>query len=231
MDREFEQVISGELPMSVAVKYLSVYVGTPTAGDWQDHIGRVWRKIKHKPNAAEEMRNILAHAILIATTDKSIDIGEIPENFFHKSTYFRQLNEHDWFAQLQKIVAEDAETTKRRAEAQSLGVIDPIEFQPYTRQAYNWLYAKAEETGAITPETKERVSRLLKNLVYAYGGATICSVFTNHAEWLPKIHNWRTGYFFERVLHKVYTPEQIIKIKKQELSKTNANLVKRIRTD
>lgn len=222
MDKEFEQVANGELPMSVAVKYLHVYLGEPTEGDWQKHILRVWSRAKED---GPTMRNMIAHALLVRTADKSIDIGDTPENFLLKSTYFRQLNDQDWFAMFQKVVSEDANITKSRAEIQSLGVIDPIEFQPYTRQAYNWLCDKAEERGDTTADS----ARVLKNLVYAYGGAIICTVFTNHAERLPKIYNWRTGYFFERELYKVYTLDQMVKIKKQELNKTNKDLVKRVR--
>lgn len=226
VDQLLQEVIGGTLDKEVAVRYLTIYLGEPSSGTWSEQIDKLYKKLKRK----DQIKNVLAHAILVSTTDKSIDV-EVPENFLHRSQFFRQLSEKDWFKDFQKVVEEDLAIDKYRAEAKSLGIIDPIEYQPYTRQAFNWLYDRAEDAGDITPQNKERVTRLLKNLVYAYGGAAICSVFTQHSEVLSKVTNWRTGYFFERVLFKVYTPEQVMKIKKQELAKTMPKLVKRIRTE
>lgn len=229
MDQLLQEVLEGSLDKKVMERYLTIYLGECSNGSWETQIDKLWGKVKNKPDAAKVLKNLVAHAILVSTTDKTIDV-DVPENFFHRSQFFRQVSERDWFKDFQKVVEEDLAIDKYRAEAKSLGIIDPIEYQPYTRQAFNWLYARAEDSGDITPENKERVTRLLKNLVYAYGGASICSVFTNHADSISKVANWRTGYFFERLLFKVYTPEQVFKIKKQELAKTSTKLVKRIRT-
>lgn len=228
MDQLLHEVLDGSLDKEVAAKYLTIYLGHPSTGDWKEQIDTLYKKLKRK----DQIKNVLAHAILVSTTDKTIDV-DVPENFLHRSQYFRQLSEKDWFKDFQKVVEEDIEIDKYRAEAKSLGIIDPIEYQPFTRQALNWLVDHAKDAGDLDPEDKEdaqRVTRLLKNLVYAYGGAAVCGVFTDYPQSLAKVANWRTGYFFERVLFKVYTPEQVMKIKKQELAKTMPKLVKRIRT-
>lgn len=230
MDQPLQEVLDGTLDVRVAERYLTIYLGECSSGTWEAQIMKLWDKVKRKPDASAVMRNLLAHAILVSTTDKSIDV-DVPENFLHRSQFFRQANEKDWFKEFQKVVEEDIAIDKHRADAKSLGIIDPIEYQPYTRQAYNWLYSRAEDAGDLTPQNKEKVSRLLKNLVYAYSGGAICGVFTDHSEMINKVSNWRTGYFFERLLFKVYTPEQVLKIKKLELAKTMPKLVKRVRTD
>ena len=66
----------------------------------------------------------------------------------------------------------------------------------------------------------------MKNLVKIYGGAVICNVFNNYGLNIDKVLNWRSGYFIEKEIYKVYSIEQIIKIKKAEMAKTNPNYIK-----
>jgi len=66
------------------------------------------------------------------------------------------------------------------------------------------------------------------NLVKAYGGAIICNMFVKHKSNVNKVFNWRSGYFFEKEIHKVYKIDEIIKIKSTELQKLNQKYVKKI---
>jgi hypothetical protein len=50
----------------------------------------------------------------------------------------------------------------------------------------------------------------------------------NHENVIKNMFNWRSGYFFEREIHKIYTTDQILKIKNLELQKANQNYVKKI---
>lgn len=68
----------------------------------------------------------------------------------------------------------------------------------------------------------------LSNLVKAYGGAVICNIFINHKSNVDKVFNWRSGYFFEKQIHKVYSIDQIKKIKLAELNKTNSQYIKKV---
>jgi hypothetical protein len=45
---------------------------------------------------------------------------------------------------------------------------------------------------------------------------------------VDKVFNWRSGYFFEKQIHKVYSVEQIKKIKLAELAKTSNKYIKTI---
>jgi hypothetical protein len=118
-----------------------------------------------------------------------------------------------------------------RNQALSLGVIDPLEYAPYTRQAFKWLIEKAEASGVMTDEAKEDIARRHANMVKAYGGACVSSIFVKHTESLNKVLNWRSGYFFERLIFDLYAPEDVMKIKRAEIAKTNETLVKKVRVE
>jgi len=127
------------------------------------------------------------------------------------------------------VYLEDQKIARWRNQCKSLGIIDPIDYSPITRQAFNWLYGSAEDSGIITNENKVRIEQSLKRLVYAYGGASICSVYDKHEGVIKrKVLNWRSNYFFEKALYEVFTIDQLVKIKRQELKKTNPKLVKKI---
>jgi hypothetical protein len=228
-DEDIKAVVEeGRLPLEVAISYLNIYVGV---ADWPRHIAQVHSAISKKErDPGPKMRQVISCAILLPAADKSTYIdSEHPENLLLKMPWYHQLSQRDWFELLQKTIKHDQEIKKWRMKAWSLGVIDPLEFVPNTRQAFNWLYMKAEETGDITPETKEEITKRFRNLVHAYGGAVICGIFTRHEDVLKKIVNWRSGYFFERAIFDVYTDEQVMKIKKRELESASEKLVKKIR--
>jgi hypothetical protein len=105
----------------------------------------------------------------------------------------------------------------------------PIVYAPWPRQAFNWLFKAAEESGQVTDENREQVEKRFERLVLTYGGLVICHIFQKEEYKIKKkVLNWRTGYFFERLIFDIYTIDQVLKIKKQELLKTNKTLVKQI---
>lgn len=213
-----------------ATRYLNIYVAEI---DWNTHIARVFNKIKaqgYSPDEAKDrLRKIIACTILLPIYDKQ-KVPDPPENLIYWCPSWHQFNDRDWYALLEEVHAKDVNIAKWRNQSQSLGIIDPIDYSPITRQAFNWLYGAAEESGSITAENQQRLEQAFKKLVWAYGGAVICSLFQKPDAGIKrKVHNWRTNYFFERLIFDNYSIDQVIKIKRQELKKTNPKLVKQIR--
>jgi len=235
LEDELRKVIEqGKLPVTVADKYLTMYVGN---ADWEKHIMKLHSDFNKRYGGDVEaigiqMRGAISCATLLPREDRSTQIDpQNPQNLLFRCPSWSQYHEKNWFELFKKVIARDMEIRQWRHEALSLGIIDPIEYQPYCRQAFNWLYSKADESGAVTSENKEEMARKFRNIVWAYGGAVISYIFTKHEAELKKVLNWRSGYFFERVIFDVYTKEQVLKIKKTELDKTNQKLVKTIRID
>jgi hypothetical protein len=139
---------------------------------------------------------------------------------------WNQYKEKDWFSLLRDVVKKDIQIQSKHKTLLEMGVIDPIDYSPITRQAYNWLYSKAETSGAIKPGNKNVTIKKMENLIRIYGGAVVSNMFTNHQASVDKVFNWRTGYFFEREVYNVYTFDQIKKIKSQEIEKLNPKFVK-----
>lgn len=209
------------LPKSVAQKYLTIYVGD---ADWKDHIDTLYFRFvkKYGDAASEKMRQAIAFAILLPLHDRStrIDI-EHPENLMFRGPSFHQFDSKDWFAELQKVMKRDIKIQEDwRIQCLKLGYIDPIENQTFCRQAFNWIYERAQEAGDLTPLNKEDLTRRFRNLVWAYGGAVLSNLFTNHQNVTNKILNWRTGYFVEQAVFDAYSLDQVLKIKTAELERT-----------
>lgn len=226
-------VKEGVLPGPVASQYLTLYLGE---ANWPNHISAVWTKLQRRNHSTQDellakMRRTIACAVLLPLHEPYKAQQERPENLLHRVIFWDQLNERDWFAELQKVIARDIQIQGWRNQALSLGVIDPLEYAPYTRQAFNWLYEKAEASGCITDDNKDDVARRHTNMVKAYGGACISNIFLKHAEAVKKVLNWRSGYFVERLIFDVYSSGDVMKIKRMEIAKTNAKLVKRVRVD
>ena len=76
---------------------------------------------------------------------------------------------------------------------------------------------------SLNPE--DHVTKKLKNLVSIYGGAVISSIFVSHKNAIEKVTNWRSGYFFEKEIYKIYSLDKIMKIKNMEFTKTNTNYI------
>ena len=89
------------------------------------------------------------------------------------------------------------------------------------------MYDKAESTGSINDNNKDVVIKKLKNIVTIYGGTVISSIFVSHPQSIEKVTNWRSAYFFEKEIYKIYSIEKILKIKNMEFTKTNPNYIKK----
>lgn len=220
------------LPISVAEKYLKLYVADI---DWQTHISTLWKNAVNKNQsqdlAKEFVKKAIACAVLLPLVEKT-PIPDPPSNLLFWCTGWRQFNERMWFTDLLEIFKEDVQISIDRNKIIQVGVIDPIDISPITRQAFNWLYEKFKASindhSELTQEQINEAKTKFTNLVKAYGGAIICSMFVNHKNHIDKVLNWRSGYFFEKQLYKVYSVDQIIKIKTAEINKTNQKYVKKI---
>lgn len=208
-----------------ACRYLSLYLGE---ADWKTQIERLSRsKYVH---SQEDTKKIIAAAVMLPTFDK-YSITDPPENLLHWVGGYGQFKERDWLQLFKDQMKKDAEIEVTRNESLSLGIIYPIDYSPVTRQAFNLLYGKAKDAGVINEQSKADITKRFQNLVLAYGGNVICFVFQKHDHKVKKVLNWRTGYFFEQIIFDVFSKEQVLKIKKAELAKTNPKLVKKIRND
>lgn len=213
--RERENVTPEKLEI-----YLNIYVAR---ADWQPYLRKLWKKVGENQ---EEYWKAVTCAILFPYHNRSFHVDkEHPEGLLLGIFRFDQFKERDWVEEFREVIDRDAKIREMRKKFLHLGVIDPIEFAPYPRQAYNWLRLKAEETNV---EVDDELSDDFKRLVHIYGGAVICNVFTRHAEAVQKVLNWRSGYFFERSIYQVHNPEEIYKIKKAELDHANEKLIRKL---
>lgn len=217
------------LSLEEALKYLKIYNADI---DWSLHLSRLNSKFQYKISDPQErkafIRKIIACTILLPTYDKW-RITDPPENLLYGVSSFDQFNDRDWVAELFKIIEEDKDIEAKRNECLSLGIVHPLEYSPVTRQAFNWLFDKAKDANAVTEDNKDAMVKRFQNLVYAYGGNVICYIFMKEEFKVKKILNWRSNYFFERLIFEVYDVNQILKIKKQELTKTNKKLIRTVR--
>lgn len=217
------------LPVSVAEKYLRLYVADI---DWTPHLGTMWESSKKKLGsenlAREHVKKAVGCATILPLLEKT-PIPDAPHQLLFWCTGWRQFNEQDWFKLFLDVLKEDVEITEKRNSILQLGVIDPIDVPPMTRQAFNWLYEKAlSDINNPSDQLLADLKIKFSNLVKAYGGAIICNMFVSHKLYVDKVLNWRSGYFFEKQIHKVYSVEQIKKIKLAELGKTNEKYIKKM---
>jgi hypothetical protein len=220
------------LPVSVAEKYLKLYVADI---DWQPHITSLWKNALNKSSnqdaAREFIKKAISCAILLPAVEKT-QIPDPPSNLLFWCTGWRQFNDRNWFEDLIEILKNDIEISTNRNKIIQVGVIDPIDVSPITRQAFNWLYEKFKsENTDINTFSKDQIDDIkskFMNLVRAYGGAVICNMFINHKANIDKVLNWRSGYFFEKQIYNVYSSDQIIKIKTAELNKTNQKYIRKV---
>jgi len=223
---DLQKVVNGEsLPTNVADMYLRIYVSDI---DWKPHIAKFWANTKNKiteeDSAKVHMRKSIACASLIPIYDKKV-IPDPPQNLLFWCPTWSQFNERDWVQMYKKVVEDDIKIRNNRKKLLQYGVVDSIDYLPLTRQAFNWLYMKAEET-KVVGSNKEDLIKKFENLVKIYGGAVICNVFAKHDTNISKVLNWRSGYFIEKEIYKIYTPDQISKIKQTEISKIDPKYVK-----
>ncbi len=219
---------SREITKENAVKYLSLYVGE---SDWAKHIDALWSRLTKK-NSEEQakvlLKKTIACAVLLPVYDKT-KIPDNPENLLFWCPSYQQFDDQDWTEKLLEVIERDLEIESWRLQCQRLGVIYPIVYAPWPRQAFNWLFKAAEESGQVNDDNREVIEKRFERLVLTYGGLVICHIFQKEESKIKKkVLNWRTGYFFERLIFEIYSVDQVVKIKKQELLKTNKTLVKQI---
>lgn len=214
-----------KLDSETAIKYLSIYLGEDYA-ECEKAVATLWSRLSkaNSATAAAKMKEIVSHTVLYESYVKS-RLPEKPINLLFYSQKYESLGEREWWPILAKIIEKDKEIEKIRNYCLNMGVVNPIEYSPKTRQAFNWLKDKCVVDKQTISDNK------IKSLIYAYGGDVICGVFERDKEFfkiknLPK-HD--LPYFFEKLIHEVYTPEKIVKIKKLELSKTSPKLVVKLK--
>ena len=215
------------LSLELADKYLKLYVANI---DWQPHITSLWsnavKKYSNESVAKEHVKKAISCATILPLVEKTT-IPDPPSNLLFWCTGWKQFNEQEWFEILLDIFKEDLLISEKRNKIIQTGIIDPIDVSPMTRQAFNWLYEKCLDE-ELTEDARKSVKEKMSNIVRAYGGAVICHIFTKYKKNVDDVMNWRSGYFFEKQIHKVYTVDQIIKIKTAELNKTNNKYIKKV---
>jgi len=224
LDRVIKENI---LPIELAEDYLKIYVADI---EWKTHINKLWKNFSNKKLGDEECKALVKKAISCAVLLPSLENTQIPDppqSLLFWCTAWAQFNERDWFELFKETVEKDIFIKNSRKKIIEAGIIDPIDYSPLTRQAYNWLYDKAESTGSINDNNKDVVIKKLKNIVTIYGGTVISSIFVSHPQSIEKVTNWRSAYFFEKEIYKIYSIEKILKIKNMEFTKTNPNYIKK----
>jgi len=229
-DAVLRQVVNdGVLPVEVAAEYLGIYL---VPANWEHHVATLFQRVtrqggKSDADLRNELRNSIAFSILLPVHSKSVVVDRVnPEGLFYSSARWRQINERDWFADLRRVIARDVEIHGWRGRVASLGHVDPLEYAPYCRQAYNWLYERADADGWVSEATKPAIKEWCTEIVHLYGGVCVSNLFVRHEDVIARVVNWRTGYHIERAIFEVYTIDQVEKIKTAELQKTNPGLVR-----
>lgn len=194
-------------------KYLRLYNAEI---EWGPHLDELKSRLQNQP---DEFKKRVACTIMLPYYESNT-IQDPPQNLLFFCHKWNQYPTRDWVAEYEAVKAKDAKITECRTKCYELGYVVKYEFNPNTRQACNWLIEQAEKSGDLNEDNKEFTIKKLKNLVNVYGGVVICSVFLKpELEYkLKKIANWRTGYFFERLIYETYKPDELIKIKTQELN-------------
>jgi hypothetical protein len=228
--QSLEAVVNeGTVSFDVAEKYLSIYIGN---ADWKEKISQLWNVQSKKNKDENNVKEFVKKSIACACLSPVVNRASIPEEKYPLLFWvsgWAQFHERNWFSLFQEVIKKDIEIENNRKKVLSLGFFDAIDMSPLTRQAYNWLYEKVDRESFSSNEEKQDSINKIKNLVKIYGGAIICNIFTNYSSHTEKVLNWRSGYFIEREIYKVYSLDQIIKIKQTEMNKTNKNYIKSIR--
>lgn len=220
---------NGTLSFDVAEKYLTIYLGE---ADWKEKIGQLWTVQKRRLGDEQKAKDFIKKSVACACLSPIINKSSIPDEK-HVLLFWvggwPQFNERDWFDLLKSIAKKDLEIEKNRKIVLQSGIFNQIDVSPLTRQAFNWIYERTDKESFSTEEKKQQALEKVKNLVKIYGGAIICNVFTSYPMNIEKVLNWRSGYFIEKEIYKVYSLEQILKIKKAELNKTNPKYITNIK--
>lgn len=228
--QSLESVVNdGTVSFDLAEKYLTLYIGEC---DWKEKIGQLWtvqkKKIQNEDKAKDFVKKSIACTCLSPIVNK-VNIPDEKHVLLFWVSGWPQFNERDWFAMFQDVVKKDIEIEKSRRKIIQLGIFDQIDMSPLTRQAYNWIYDRLDKENFSSEDKKTEAVEKIKNLVKIYGGAIICNLFTNYSSHVDKVLNWRSGYFIEREIYKVYSIDQIMKIKSAEINKTNKNYIRTLK--
>lgn len=214
-------VDQGRIGKQLAAQYLLQSYGDR---DWVAAIEELGERL-NKNSQSKTGQQTIAFAVHLPLIQKTFKPNEEGTDILFRCRYFRQFDQKDWSAELQKIAQKDLEIYHQRQDVLAGGIITTPQYQPYTRQAYNWLCQMAEDTGAINEDNRIKVHDRHKKFVQVYGGSIINSIFSNYSRQLDKVVNWATPYFFERLIYQNYDHESIIKIKQAEFSKTSDALI------
>lgn len=228
MSKSFLQAVIDDdvLPVKLAEEYLNIYVADI---EWSQHIKKLWKNFSNKNKTEEECKALVKRAVscaILLPATENTQIPDPPHSLLFWCTGWAQFYEKDWFDIFKKVVKQDIKIKNSRIELINHGIIDPVDHSPVTRQAFNWLYEHAEEQ--IQKENKQAVVNKLKNIVSIYGGAVVSSIFMSHQSNVDNVLNWRSGYFFEKEIYKIYSLEKIKKIRSAEFAKTNPSFIKTI---
>ena len=202
--------------------YLSVYYSDQV--DWNVQL----QKLRSRKMSVEQRRSQIAYTILAP-----VELGTRPtapiEALLFVSSKFSGFEDRDWPKALEKVFEEDTTNNALRGDLLGLGSIHPVEYHARSRQALKWLCEQASNDPTITDEIKNDVVNRLKNLILIYGPSSVCSIFQRpelKAQLLPRVSNWRTGYFIERALTSYFSPEQLKEMKVRDMDKAPRELRK-----
>lgn len=218
---------NNSLSIDVADKYLTLYLGE---SNWPEKISQLWT-VQSKRHGEEKAKEVVKKCIACACLSPIVNKTAIPEEnhvLIFWVAGWPQFNERDWFEMFKEVVKSDLQIEKNRLTIIQSGIFEHIDIPPLTRQAYNWLNDKVNQEKFVNEELKEKSVTKMKNLVRIYGGAVLCNLFTNYSSNVERVLNWKSGYFVEKEIYKVYSLDQIIKIKKSEIQKTNSNYIRKV---
>lgn len=212
---------------SELVKYLEIYTAPNPPVDWKTHLDNLTERVRDR----DRRRQQVAFAILLPAYDKSVvRNGMDPAKLLFGAPKFDQFDGRDWWDDLIKVKQQDDGHIETRQQALNHGFVYPLEYNPRWRQAFRWLIERVEKHNDNDLNLEDSKHKF-ENLVFCYGGAIICNIFNKPelSKRIESLPNWRTAYFFERLIHKVYKPEEIIQIKKndiEEIKRSDPKLIK-----
>lgn len=209
-------------PEGLGNRYLNIYVAER---DWLPDIERVFTRTRGNTQQCQER---VSAAILMPLVSK-VQIPDPPENLLYMCHKYHQFEGHDWYDMWVKTALKDRKIASFRTKCENVGIIENVDFVPTTRQAYRWLIEESVNAGDLTDQNKTRVEAALLRLVWAYGGVPIVETFNKNSFAIKKeMVNWRTGYFFEKIMHKTFREDQLLIMKKEEL-RSNPTRVKTVK--
>ena len=163
--KEIEEAISSNsLPLSVAEKYLKLYIADI---NWSEHIAALWKNSMNKFSNETEAKDHIKRAVACATILPLVEntpIPDPPSNLLFWCTAWKQFYRDDWFKIFIDVLKEDLEISKNRNKIITLGIVEPIDIAPMTRQAYNWLYESAVSHDCINDSNREDIENKLKSI-------------------------------------------------------------------